>query len=259
MKVSSTHRGPDFFILGGMKCGTTSLFNYLAQHSCIAPPREKELHYYDIHRYRGVTLSQYTGWFPERGEAVLSGEGTPFYLSHPRCPEWIHQDFPRARFIIVMRDPVERFWSHYKQYCKYRNFKGLAESLIEKELAVMDSILTSISQDPDYPVDDLKLYSLLLRGRYAEQIERWFQWFSRDRFLFLFTRDLMSQRARVVRQTLEFLELTTTEQLPIDTLHHTQEYDPMPPDLRTFLEQYYAPCDAALATLLNIRLPWTET
>ena len=65
MSDQSHNRLPDFFILGGMKCGTTSLFNYLAQHPDILLPEEKELHYYDIHRYQGQTLDEYLERFPE--------------------------------------------------------------------------------------------------------------------------------------------------------------------------------------------------
>lgn len=251
-------RGPDFFILGGMKCGTTSLFNYLSQHPDISAPAEKELHYYDIHRYRGMSLGEYCRQFPERGENVLSGEGTPFYLTHPHCPSWVSQDFPQARFIIVMRNPVERFYSHYKQYCKYRNFNGTAQELIEKELALMDSLQAQFTENPQHPVDDLKLYSLLLRGRYAEQISHWLEYFDRDRFLFLFTEHLRTQRREVVNRALGFLGLSPIADMELETLHHTQDYAPMPESLRRFLEEYYAPCNRVLADLLDVALPWKK-
>ena len=254
----SDKRAPDFFILGGMKCGTTSLFNYLLQHSSVLPPRKKELHYYDMDIYEGMSLDKYLRSFPDRDEGQLSGEGTPFYLTHPSCPGWIKRDFPGARFIIVMRDPVDRFWSHYHQYCKYRDYTGSPESLIEKEQDISDKIFQAISKNPEAhePVFDLKLYSLLARGRYAEQIARWLTCFEREQFLFLFTSDLRDNRKLVIHRALEFLGLEPEDNLVLDTLHHTQQYEPMPDALNAFLQNYYAPHNKALSVLIEESLPW---
>ena len=256
--AARTKRAPDFFILGGMKCGTTSLFNYLLEHSRIKGPRKKELHYYDMDIYEGMSLEKYVASFPERAEDEMSGEGTPFYLTHPSCPTWVKRDFPEARFIIVMRDPVERFWSHYHQYCKYRDYSGSPESLIEKEEAVSANIFKAIRENPEAhePVFDLKLYSLLARGRYAEQIERWLQFFDQERFLFLFTQALKDDRETAVNQAVSFLGLEPEPLQALATLHHTQHYDPMPQALHDSLREYYAPHDDALQRLLGTSLPW---
>lgn len=255
---NKANRAPDFFILGGMKCGTTSLFNYLLQHPAILPPEEKELHYYDIHRYQGKTVSEYVQQFPEREQGQLSGEGTPFYLTHPHCPEWLQQDFPEARFIVVMRNPVERFWSHYCQFCRYRDYNGSPESLIEKELELLPALWEKQLANPEHPVDELKLYSLLLRGRYADQLANWFLYFAMERFLLLFTEDLLTQRHHVVNKALEFIGLEAQDDMQLDTLHHTQDYEPMPAGLEQWLRNYYTPHNNKLAELLNTELPWSR-
>ena len=254
--MSEIGKKADFFILGGMKCGTTSLFNYLVQHPKVISPIEKELHYYDIHYYAGRTLEEYSAQFPETKKGELTGEATPFYLSHPHCPAWIKQDFPEARFIVLLRNPVERFYSNFHQYCSYLSFTGSPEELITQELGCFDKEMEIVEADLSSSIEKLKTDFLLYRGRYSEQLERWFNYFDRDQFLFLFTEQLMSERENVVGQALSFLGLDTEHPLELDTLHHTQTYEPMSDSLRTYLDNYYAPHNAKLSEQLGMRLPW---
>ena len=208
--------------------------------------------------YEGMSLDKYLMSFPEREIGQVSGEGTPFYLTHPSCPGWIKRDFPEARFIVVLRDPVDRFWSHYHQYCKYRDYTGSPETLIEKEEALSAKIFNAIRKMPDdpEPVFDLKLYSLLARGRYAEQIERWLAYFEKNRFLFLLTSQLKHNTKAVVNQAVTFLGLDPEPLSALETLHHTQQYEEMPVELKEKLKNYYAPHNLALEKLLGQTLPW---
>jgi len=256
MSDQSHNRLPDFFILGGMKCGTTSLFNYLAQHPDILLPEEKELHYYDIHRYQGQTLDEYLERFPGKKEQQITGEATPFYLTHPHCPEWIHGDFPEAKFIVMMRNPVDRFWSQFNQMKRYRHYAGTPEDAIALEKSDGESHWQKALADPEYPVDDLKMCSLLRRGCYASQLDNWLKWFDRDRFLLLFTEDLLRDRGNVVNRALEFLGFNAVTDLRLDKLHHTQEYSHMTDKLRSELEDFYAPHNQRLADFMQVTLPW---
>ena len=254
--ADSRPRQPDFFILGGMKCGTTSLFNYLAQHPRILPPAAKELHYYDEHHYRGRGLDDYLGNFPVRGADTLSGEATPFYLTHPHAPAWLSRDFPAAKLIVLMRDPVARFWSQYQQMYSKGRITGSAKEVIALELEQGEQEWQKVLADPGLPVTGLKRCSLLRRGRYAEQLLRWFEHVPRDRFLLLFTEDLLADRRAVVDRTLEFLGLETAPGMDLAALHHTRKYPPVPVGLRQRLEEHYAPANRQLAELLGEEPPW---
>lgn len=255
----SARRGPDFFILGGMKCGTTSLFNYIGQHPRIAPPADKELHYYDIHVYQGRTLAGYIAQFPEREAGVLSGEGTPFYLTHPHGPAWLARDFPDAKFIVVMRNPVDRFWSQFNQMKRYRHYEGTPQDAIAFEAEHGAVEWQRVLDDPARPVAELKLCSLLRRGCYADQLAQWFAHLPRERFLLLYTEDLQADGANEVSRTLEFLGLDPAVRLDLDRRHHTQDYAPMPADLRATLNTYYAPHNRKLQALLGATPPWETT
>lgn len=101
-------RRPDFLIIGATKSGTTSLFHYCCQHPRIAPPRKKELHYYDRHRFGDWSPGDYRACFPDRPADCLSGEATPNYLFHAHIPELVAEDFPDVKLIAILRDPGGR-------------------------------------------------------------------------------------------------------------------------------------------------------
>ena len=98
--------------------------------------------------------------------------------------------------------------------------------------------------------------SLLRRGCYASQLDNWLKWFDRDRFLLLFTEDLLRDRGNVVNRALEFLGFNAVTDLRLDTLHHTQEYSHMTDKLRSELEDFYAPHNQRLADFMQVTLPW---
>jgi hypothetical protein len=112
---------PDFIIIGGQRCGTTSLFNYLTQHPDVFPSCPKEVHYFSIHYHKGVNW--YRSHFPlvmqksyvERGHdrRFVAGEATPYYIAHPHAPQRIAETVPEAKLIVLLRNPVDRAYSHY--------------------------------------------------------------------------------------------------------------------------------------------------
>jgi hypothetical protein len=104
-------RWPDFLVLGTQKGGTTTLHHLLRQHPDVFLPSVKEVHFFSLHYGKGAA------WYGEhfRGAQPQQrcGEITPYYLFHPEAPGRIHQLLPKARLIILLRDPVERLLSQY--------------------------------------------------------------------------------------------------------------------------------------------------
>jgi len=105
---------PNFFLIGAMKSGTTSLYQYLSYHSLIKGPTIKEPCYYSYNYSKG--LFWYLSKFPLRwpyGKNRLFFDPSPVYLHDPLAPERICKDYPDAKLIIILRDPIERAISHY--------------------------------------------------------------------------------------------------------------------------------------------------
>ena len=119
-----TRRGvlPDFLIVGAQKAGTTSMWTYLGSHPEIVPSRLKEPRYFDWNYARGQdwyqarfptqrVLRRFAS--PERDHA-LTGEASTEYLLHRAAPVRAAELVPEAKIIVMVRDPVDRAFSHYR-------------------------------------------------------------------------------------------------------------------------------------------------
>jgi Sulfotransferase family len=113
---------PNFFIVGAASCGTTSLYTYLKQHPEVFLPALKEPHYFAQLRptyeqrylFTYVTDEKdYLALFSRAAGYKAAGEASPSYLWCPEAPARIHRAVPDAKIIILLRDPVERAFSHY--------------------------------------------------------------------------------------------------------------------------------------------------
>jgi len=134
-------RGPDFFIAGATRSGTTYLHHLLGVHPDVFMPGTKELHYFDNDRRYREDLSGYRRRFHGyRGERLI-GEATPSYMMH----EWkahrngvamarIGRHFPDAKIIISLRDPLTRAVSQYeKNFLQGRVTAGIADELAAED------------------------------------------------------------------------------------------------------------------------------
>mmetsp|Transcript_20583 Transcript_20583/g.40427 ORF Transcript_20583/g.40427 Transcript_20583/m.40427 type:complete len:472 (-) Transcript_20583:363-1778(-) len=117
----STHRHktpgtlPSFMVAGVHKGGSTAIYSYLMQHGFIRPSSCKETLFFSVYaRYKqGMTF--YRKHFPDLTETpwVTTGEGTPTYIRHPTAPLRIREVLPNIKAIVSLRNPVDRFISHY--------------------------------------------------------------------------------------------------------------------------------------------------
>jgi sulfotransferase family protein len=100
---------PNFFILGAPKCGTTSLARWLGDHPNIFMAPQKEPHFFNTDDRRGVaTLVEYEDLFRNaQREHVAVGEASVWYLSSSQAVRNILQYNPNARFIVMVRNPIE--------------------------------------------------------------------------------------------------------------------------------------------------------
>ena len=116
MPTSPLRLLPDFLILGAQRCGTTSLYNYLAQHPSVGPlVLEKGAHYFSTNYDK--SLAWYRSHFPMKwraaaerrhGRPFVTGEGSPYYLFHPLAAQRVAKTLPHVKLLVMLRDPVER-------------------------------------------------------------------------------------------------------------------------------------------------------
>src|SRR5690348_836405 len=137
---------PDFLVIGAQRGGTTSLYQYLQVHPFIEPATTKEVHFFDRRFHKG--LAWYRGHFPTalekyraehlRGGMFLTGEATPSYLFLPYIPKRVVRVLPHARFIVLLRNPVERAYSHYRHAVELGHEHLAFEEAIKNQAARID-------------------------------------------------------------------------------------------------------------------------
>jgi hypothetical protein len=155
---------PDFLIVGAAKAGTTSLYNYLIQHPKIDGAVRKEVHYFD--RDYDKTIDYYRSCFPSLSQPNdhITGEATPYYLFHPYAPERIHKTMPFTKIIILLRNPIDRAYSHYNFTVRYHGDPLTFEEAVEKEEERLAPEFEKFKNNPYYRSLKYQIYSLLSQG-----------------------------------------------------------------------------------------------
>ena len=111
---------PHFFIVGEMKCGTTTLYHLLTKHPRIVVPRVKEPRFLQPGRFAQTTVSRYKYNFEAAATAegarkdVVTFDASPVYLRSAAARGWLSRWMPRARMIALVRNPVQRSYSHWQ-------------------------------------------------------------------------------------------------------------------------------------------------
>jgi hypothetical protein len=105
---------PNLIIIGGLKCGTTSIHHYLGLHPEVQMSKPKELNFFVEELNWDLGIDWYASRFDDR--FAVRGESSPHYTNQPRftgVAERIREHCPDARLIYMVRDPIKRILSHW--------------------------------------------------------------------------------------------------------------------------------------------------
>ena len=172
---------PNLIVIGGLKCGTTSLHHYLSLHPRISMSRPKELNFFVAELNWELGPDWYASHFDR--SAPVRGETSPHYTNLPRfagVAERMRSLIPEARVVYMVRDPVDRMLSHYL----HNLGAGYESRSMEDALA-----------DPHG--------SYLNRSRYAMQVEPYLEAFGADRVAIVAREELRDDRAATMRRLFE--------------------------------------------------------
>lgn len=256
---------PNFIIIGTQRGGTTSLYRSLVRHPDVRPAITKELRYFDLHYARGPTW--YRSRFPSawnlamvrriRGTGFLTGESSPDYLFHPLVPARVKETAPDVKLIVLLRNPVDRAYSHYWHQV-HRGFETLPfEEAVAREPERLEGALERVVGDHAEPSFALHHHSYLARGVYADQLERWLTPFARDRLLIVRSEDLFSAPGPTFRGVTTFLGLRPWEPRQYEATNAFTE-GPMPDRVRARLVEHFRPHNERLRSLLGRDFGWDE-
>jgi hypothetical protein len=270
---------PAFLIIGAQKAGTSALTRYLAGHPQIVAAKSKELRFFapewcelwpEHPRHQmlceggtdPVESSRKRAWYhrqfppPHRMPSrSLAFESTPEYFLVPQTPARIHRYRADMKLIVLLREPAERAyaaWNMYSNFGAYRSHiysphretRTFADA-VDQELEAIECGIRAL--DPAY----------VIRGLYAEQLERYFDVFPATQLLVLNSVELRSNTTAVVDRVLEFLGLPPYRGAQKWPAVHVGTYRRRAPDnFMARLREFYRPHNECLYRLVGQDFGW---
>ena len=306
---------PYFFIAGFPKSGTTSLDLALRRHPHIAGPLNKEIHWWTRIRhiaepgynsdYARLAVMNYLLNFRKASERIqqhvrnITYDGSQstlwdsnFFVHHQdycAMPAVLSRVLPKAKFIVLMRNPVTRVYSHYLWSCAFSLGRNSSNWPDEMQQSMSDHFHTQVVTAIDYFNQCLKGMSLfectnvmrfkdfhgyshhyahhcgdvgfrLSIGLYYVHISKWLQFYSKDQFLFLKMEEMSVNPYSVMVNITEFLEVGPVSREWVaesfvkraNALHVVTGGDSvMQNRTRELLEDFYRPYNSLLADLVS--------
>jgi Sulfotransferase domain len=251
---------PDFIIIGAQKCGTTFLYQLLVQHPHVKPAFAKEVHYFDLNFRKGDNW--YRSYFPlqmRNSRKYITGEASPYYLFHPHAPRRAWAVVPDAKLVVLLRNPVDRAYSHYQHQVKRVKAEAREtltfEEAIEVEERILPGEVSKMLQSEYYASATHRTRSYLSRGIYIDQLLVWSSFFQRKQMLILKSEDLFNDTTNALERMLDFLKIPhwapETYSIP-----NKREYTGVSPLIRQRLDEYYKPHNQRLYEYLGVDLGW---
>ena len=191
----------NLFIVGAPKAGTTSLHFYLQQHPDVCMSIIKEPNYFTAKEvqklYYDVSPVNSEDWyhsnFTEPTSKVI-GEGSVSYLFYPEVPQKIYEYNPKAKILIILRNPVQRAFSHY---------------LMDYGLGLCNISLEKVLNNPlKYPQFYQQFIDL---GMYYQQIKRYLDVFGHDQVKVMFYDDLKTDTDLFMKEVFSFLSIAAVD------------------------------------------------
>lgn len=237
---------PEFMLIGGAKCGSTSFARYMLEHPQVSLQGPKEPNFWSWRNFYGRYQNFFTNETPlltPRADQSISGEFSTSLLVHPLAPRRIQPNLPNLRIFVLLRNPVDRAYSHFMMVknagfdadCSFDELVRVemdecAELLAAHEKCFLNSTgdsLVNLTRDDGTSVHVAKhecgwprvgldngqalrnfyFKSCVFRSLYHDQLHRWLRLFPRDQFMIIQSEALFRNSAEIMGDAADFLGL----------------------------------------------------
>ncbi|MDH4144272.1 MAG: sulfotransferase domain-containing protein [Acidimicrobiia bacterium] len=264
--------GPDFLVIGGKRCGSTTLFYGLLQHPAVVPQvlsagwlplreHRKGTRWLDADRpggawYRAHFATTFTRSRYARHQGVaITGEATPWYLFAPGAAARAAREAPEARLIAVLREPARRAFSQFQEQRKrgHERLGDFAAALeAEPERArngVVDA--SGVRRSAGFAIEHL---TYRRQSEYVDGLAEWLAHYPREQLFVVSAEELYADVAATLARAADFLGLPEFAFEPA----HRNRTAPAEPDPAVMAElaAHFAPLNTRLEHLLGQRFPW---
>lgn len=263
---------PDFLVIGAKRGGSTSFYFDLLSHPQVAvlfprPDRlpkataTKGIHYFDSNYRRGHRW--YASHLPSRrsrhaqevaaGGAVVVGEASPYYLTHPLAAERVARDLPAVRIIAVLRDPVLRAHSHWKERTRERRETLTFLEALRRENERVGEDADRLRTEPAFYSYPHEHQTYLGQSRYGAALERWLDLLPASSFHVVRSEDYYADPTAALDETAAFLGIAPGRFVPGEA-KNAAPGDPVDGSARAYLEEHLR--DDALLLRKRTGLTW---
>ncbi len=257
---------PTFLCIGAQKSGTTLLYEQLKKIDDLYLPRVKEVHFFDrpSSYIKGVQWYKDTFFQNPKNLKVL-GEITPSYIYLKDIPKKIYESLGSdTKFIVILRNPVDRAYSHY--IMRYKRD--------EEKYSFNDALVLEQSRT-DSTIENKRKYSYAHRGLYASQLSEYFKYFNKNNFHFILFEDFIKNQDFHIKEICDFLSVkkkieiknivvhnsklsfieklkfAKINQINIYNIFTSKGYPSMNKKTKNLLQEYYREDITKLASIIN--------
>jgi len=251
---------PNFLIIGAARCGTTSLYDYISQHPAIIGSIEKEPAFFSFKYKTGVMC--YKAQFPLKishyfrktnEKNFITCEASTIYLLDPNTPLRVNRMIPNAKFIIILRNPVDRAYSNFNFQTKLHRETRTFEGAIRIELA---RIKEGQNLENSHNIENLSC-SYVIPGIYADQIKNWLNYFPKKQFFIIEMEELTKNPNVILQEIFNFLG---QENFLVTKLEpkNVGNYQKMDQEIRKLLLEFYSKHNERLYKIIGRRFDWEK-
>jgi hypothetical protein len=246
-------------VIGAQRAGTSSIYRYLGSHPDVVPSLRKEIEYFSTRMSMGERW--YRAHFPLIRRPSVSFEATPDYLIHPLAAERAAAAIPGVKAVALLRSPITRAFSQFGHQMRLDKETMSFVDALRAEPERIAGELQRLVDDVDYPAVELRRHGYMERGRYASQLQRWFDALGRDRVHVIRTEDLWSHPAETYTGLLDFLGLDRVMPPSFENYSYVPETGSksarsVPSEAETYLRDQLVPEIESVETLLGRSMDW---
>jgi hypothetical protein len=245
---------PNLFILGAAKCGTTSLHHALSQHPQIHLSSIKEPTFFTQRPLVVKNPIDYFNLFAYQHGKKYYGEASHANLSCPETAPILRLLFPEARFLVILRNPVNRSYALYQHLSRY----GEEPSNSFEEALELENKRFHCGRFRNRPDTYFWNYMYTHSSRYDLQLERYFGLFPREQFFVMTLGEWKSDSRFWLQQIFRFLNVQTEIQISAEPKNQAPVYEPMSKATYQLLAEKFAGVRERVESLVGRRFDYWE-
>ena len=255
---------PECAVIGTGKGGTTALHYYLGQHPCIGSSAYDELGFFNENYHLGINW--YKSLFPtvfykkkmeSKNKQCLFFDVTSTYMEEELTAKNVYEVNPNQKIIVILRNPVDRAYSHYHVNVKEKSEKRSFEDAIFEEMNRIKSERIIQNKNKNLRVFTPNNIHYLKKGFYALQLKSWFKIFPREQILVLSTEEFQEDQNLIYKKIFDFLNIPNMKIKSTEKMEKGN-YIPMKDETRKLLLDYFRQYNYELFELINNEFDWKK-